>query len=252
MRGEERDRRVAPVVDVARRAVLGVELEHRQQLDRGDAELLQIGNLLDQPGVRAAVRFADAGTGMPREAAHVHLVDDGARRGPAQRRVALPVVGARIDDHALHRRRRVVAWLAARPRGRSPSARPRRGRTDRAAPWWSRIAGRASGVAGPCDAIAVELPRQHARDEHVPVVVGAVRGRIESNHCAQDLASSSRSKNSSSTPVAVRENRLKLTPPSTTVAPRGAASADVRHCVLASLPTQRDAHAWHGVTIVEC
>src|SRR5947207_10186489 len=35
------------------------------------------------------------------------------------------------------------------------------------------------------------------------------------------LASSSRSKNTSSTPEAVRENRLKLTPPSTTVAPRG-------------------------------
>src|SRR5262249_53577415 len=32
---------------------------------------------------------------------------------------------------------------------------------------------------------------------------------------------SSRSNNSKSTPVALRENRLKLTPPSTTVAPRG-------------------------------
>src|SRR5262245_61316859 len=35
--------------------------------------------------------------------------------------------------------------------------------------------------------------------------------------------SSSRSKKSSSTPVLLRENRLKLTPPSTTVAPRGEA-----------------------------
>src|SRR5260370_6696127 len=34
-------------------------------------------------------------------------------------------------------------------------------------------------------------------------------------------ASSSRSNNSSSTPVALRENTLKLMPPSTTVAPRG-------------------------------
>ena len=39
MRGEERDRRIAPVVDFARRAVLGVELKHRQQFDRRDAEL---------------------------------------------------------------------------------------------------------------------------------------------------------------------------------------------------------------------
>src|SRR5262245_32053330 len=35
------------------------------------------------------------------------------------------------------------------------------------------------------------------------------------------VASSARSKSSSSTLVALRENRLKLTPPSTTVAPRG-------------------------------
>ena len=54
VRREERDRRVAPVVDLARRAILGVELEHRQQLDRGDAELLEIGNLLDQAGIGAA------------------------------------------------------------------------------------------------------------------------------------------------------------------------------------------------------
>ena len=39
VRREERDRLVAPVVDRARRAVLGVELEHRQQLDGGDAEM---------------------------------------------------------------------------------------------------------------------------------------------------------------------------------------------------------------------
>ena len=109
VRREERDRRVAPVVDLARRAILGVELEHRQQFHRGDAELLEIRDLLDQAGVRAARLLADAGTRMAREAADVHLVDDGARGRPAQRHVALPVVGARIDDDALHRRRRVVA-----------------------------------------------------------------------------------------------------------------------------------------------
>ena len=52
VRREERDRRIAPVVDLARRAVLGVELEHRQQLHRGDPELLEIGDLLDQAGDR--------------------------------------------------------------------------------------------------------------------------------------------------------------------------------------------------------
>ena len=34
--------------------------------------------------------------------------------GPAQRHVSLPVVSARIDDHALHRRRGVVARLLRR------------------------------------------------------------------------------------------------------------------------------------------
>src|ERR1043165_1137779 len=44
------------------------------------------------------------------------------------------------------------------------------------------------------------------------------------------FASSSRSNNNSSTLEAVRENRLKLTPPSTTVAPRG----ELRPIVLAT------------------
>jgi hypothetical protein len=46
---------VAPVVDQPRRAILGVELEHRQQLDGGDAEVLEVRDLLDQAGVGAAV-----------------------------------------------------------------------------------------------------------------------------------------------------------------------------------------------------
>ena len=68
--------------------------------------------------------------------------------------------------------------------------------------------------------IAVELSRLHARHEDVPVVVGPVGRRIERDVRVRRRASS-RSKNRSSTPVAVRENRLKLTPPSMTVAPSG-------------------------------
>ena len=54
MRREERDRRIAPVVDLARRTVLGIELKDRQQFDGGDPELLEVGNLLDQTGVGPA------------------------------------------------------------------------------------------------------------------------------------------------------------------------------------------------------
>ena len=58
MRRKEGDRRIAPVVDQARRGILGIELKHRQQFDRGDAELLEIRNLLDQAGVGAALVLA--------------------------------------------------------------------------------------------------------------------------------------------------------------------------------------------------
>ncbi len=73
---EERHRRVAPVVDVSGRAVERVELEDRQQLDGGHAEILQVRDLLDDPGIGAAGVFGQARARMPGEAAHVHLVDD--------------------------------------------------------------------------------------------------------------------------------------------------------------------------------
>ena len=109
VRSEERDRRIAPVVDLSRGTILSVELEHRQQLHGGDAKLLEIRNLLDQTLVSAARLLSDSGAWMAREAAHVHLVDDGARGRQAQRCISLPIVNARIDDHALHRRCAVVA-----------------------------------------------------------------------------------------------------------------------------------------------
>jgi len=47
VRRKERDRRVPPVVDPARWADLGVELENRQHLDGRNAQILEVGNLLD-------------------------------------------------------------------------------------------------------------------------------------------------------------------------------------------------------------
>lgn len=43
MRGEERHRRIAPVVDLPRWAILRVELENGQQFYRGDPQLPEIG-----------------------------------------------------------------------------------------------------------------------------------------------------------------------------------------------------------------
>src|SRR5690349_17936108 len=46
---------------------------------------------------------------MASKAADVHFVDDRPTRGESQRRVALPVVRATVDDHVLHRGRGVFA-----------------------------------------------------------------------------------------------------------------------------------------------
>ena len=157
---------------------------------------------------------------MAREAAHVHLVDDRARRGPVQRRVAFPVVGGRIDDHALHGGRGIVARPAA-------ASRRVAFRDDNAAA--VRIEQHLGGIEsqpavgshGPVDAIPVDLSRLERR----------ARTRASSGRCgsrpdrARSRATAWRRlrdrRTASSTPVAVRENRLKLTPPSTTAAPGG-------------------------------
>ena len=57
VRAEEAVRAVSPVVPQPARVrgvrnVLLVESHHRQELDVCDAEVLQVGNLLDQPGKR--------------------------------------------------------------------------------------------------------------------------------------------------------------------------------------------------------
>ena len=142
------------------------------------------------------------------------MVRDG---GLAQRSVALPVVGRRIDNDAFHRCSGVVA--------RPPGGLAIIGfRNDHAAA--IRIDQHLVGVEAqsvprrPLNAVAVELARSHIGNEGVPVVIGAVGRGIEAQHAA-GRASSSRSKSSSSTLAALRENRLKLTPPSTTVAPSG-------------------------------
>ena len=110
---KERNRRISPVVDPSERRILDVELEHRQQLDGSDAELLEIWNLLDQTGIGAACFFRNPGTGMARETSHVHLVNDGPGGGAVQRRVAFPIVSVGIHHHALHRRGGVVAFEAS-------------------------------------------------------------------------------------------------------------------------------------------
>ena len=54
MRCEEGDWRVSPVVQMSRRAVLFIEVKNRQQFHRGDAQIPQIRNLVDQPAIGAS------------------------------------------------------------------------------------------------------------------------------------------------------------------------------------------------------
>ncbi len=101
--GEEGDGVVAPGVRqllarerVAERAVELVELEDRQQLDGGDSQLLQVGDLLDEPAVGAAqVALRRV---VPGEAADVHLVDDRLLDRDVGEPVALPVEVAAVGD----------------------------------------------------------------------------------------------------------------------------------------------------------
>jgi hypothetical protein len=178
MRGEERDRRIAPVVDLSRRAILRIELEHRQQLDRRDAQLLKVRDLLNQTGERAAGLLADTGTGVAGKAAHMHFIDDGLRGWPPQRLVAFPIVGGWIDHDALHRGSTVNSGLF----GGIAAVEIRNG--DATAVGIKKDLGgidphAARRIPWPFDAIAIDLARRYARDEHVPIMARAIFGGID-------------------------------------------------------------------------
>ena len=115
VRREEAEGVVAPVVAqalVEQRGVLD-ELVHRHQLDRGHAELLQVGGdrRVRETGVRPALLLRHVGVQL-REALDVRLVDEGLVVGDGEAAVALPVE-ERVDHHAVrHVRGGVVVVLA--------------------------------------------------------------------------------------------------------------------------------------------
>ena len=182
VRGKERHRLVAPVVGPAAGRVLGVELVHGQQLDRGDPEVDEVRDFLDEPGVGPADRRVHAAVGVGREPADVGLVDHGVRERPVQRPVALPVVRAEVNDHALHRAQVVVpsavlAGAAGRPAvaGRHGHAPPVRVQQDPVAVEAQPALGcpRAMGPE------AVHLAGPDAGHECMPVRPGPVGVRVE-------------------------------------------------------------------------
>ena len=114
LRREEADRVVAPVVVEAlllERAVVD-ELVDGHELDRGDAELLQVLNhgRVRHAGVGAALLFGNFRVELG-QALDVRLVDDRLVVGDPQLAVAVPLE-ERVDDDAVHGVRGRVAVIA--------------------------------------------------------------------------------------------------------------------------------------------
>ena len=163
---EEADRVVAPVVAQALLDQVAVvdERVHRHQLDRGDAEPLQVVDHRRgrQPGVGAAQRWRHVGV-QHREAAHVQLVDH--RVVPRHRRAPVVAPSEGWIDH------RALAACRARCRAgrsdRSSRLCPTRVAEERVAP-----AQRAD------DALGVGIEQQLVRVEAVAfVAAGRARTR---------------------------------------------------------------------------
>jgi hypothetical protein len=102
VRGEERNRRVSPVIDLARWTVLRVKLKYRERLNSSDAELLQVRNFFHETREGPSLVLGDTGAGVMGEAPDVHFINDCPRRRMSERGVSFPVIAGRIRDYALH------------------------------------------------------------------------------------------------------------------------------------------------------
>jgi hypothetical protein len=172
VRREERDGTVAPVVLPLGRRVLYVEMLHRQELHRGDAQIFQVGNLLDEPEVGPAPLGRDARARVAGEAADVHLVKDRAGKRSLQRNVAFPVVAVRIHYHAAHRQRAVVPRINGRLAVVGGAGDGARVRVEQ-----DLVAVKAQALLGPHRSVGAEgidLSRRQALYVDVPVIEGAV------------------------------------------------------------------------------
>ena len=178
VRGEERERVVAPVVAqplLQQRAVLD-ELVDRHQLDRGHAQLGQVvgDRRVGEAGVRAPQLLGDVGVELG-ESLDVGLVDDRLVVGDVEGPVTLPVE-ERVDHDAVRHVRGGVV-VVARVRVAEVVAEQRLVPVDLAAGGLGvgveqqlvRVAPQpARGVPGTVDAVAVALPRLHRRQVAVP------------------------------------------------------------------------------------
>ena len=175
---EQRNGCIAPVVRLARRAILRVELEHRQQLHRGDAQILEVGNLFDQSRICTALLDRNTRAAMASKAPHMQLVNHGLGKGPLERPIAFPIVPIGIGDDAFHCHRDIVAG----PR-RSPAVVHPGDGYDKPVRVNEHLVGvkpkpsvRVERAVRP---VGVHLARLKTRHEGMPVVIGAMLIRRE-------------------------------------------------------------------------
>src|SRR6516225_7230628 len=121
---------------------------------------------------------------MPREAGDVHLIDYGRGKGPPQRSVTLPVVAFGVDHHALYGDR-IVLPKSARRLPRVPIGHDS-GASVRIEEHLRRIETKtACGIERAGGAIRINLSGTDSGHENVPVMIGAVRARIELDHAGR-------------------------------------------------------------------
>jgi len=178
VRGEEADGVVAPVVAQAAllQRVVVHELVHRHELDRGDAQVLQVldHHRVDEPRVRPPDLLGDVRV-RHRHALDVRLVDHRLVVGDAQRAVPRPVE-ERVHHHRpRHVRRRVGGVERARvpepvaEDGLVPAHVPVDGLGVRVQQQLRRVAAQPGlRLVRPVHAEPVALSRPHARQVAVP------------------------------------------------------------------------------------
>ena len=171
VRCEEANRVVAPVVGPGRAIAETIEdriLVHRHELDRRDAQRLQVGNLLDDALVRA--RVFDLAARRLREAADVGLVNDRLRQVAAEMAIALPI--ELVADHHAFRRTQDAAVGRQEIAGQGLAIG-----VDQAGLGVEAVS--PQRFMGTVSLEVIKLPRGGSRDKHAPNMAPAVQIGIE-------------------------------------------------------------------------
>jgi hypothetical protein len=175
---KEGERLVPPIISEPRWAVVFIEGKYRQQFDRAYPEILQMGYFFDQSGVGAPFGWSDPRARVTSEAGDMHFVNDRFGERSARRRVAFPIIGIGIDDHASQGRRGIIAGFTS-----GVTAATCRDRNALAVSIEQDLLGikpePVLRIEWPCYPVAVDLTRPDAGHEHMPIVISAVPVRIE-------------------------------------------------------------------------